>query len=253
MCLCIFIALKLCGGKFQLDSKTNMVEKEAWEKFLIPNVKSERLIYFNSITREVFQSAYVAKQSRFQPYLDGQRRFRYGVKTKSDGLQKTISSYKEGVIPKQNINWHRYKDFPSDVKVDDVSKSHRAVEHFKETLQSLNALHDQLLARKKELYNENMEERVWASDELKFIKESMSHIEEMVGETEKNMHDVQYVVHQLETRFNPADVQKSEKRRRVRREKENRSKLKRKKRLVRRKHEDMLTSGSSDEDIDIIE
>ncbi len=98
-----------------------------------------------------------------------------------------------------------------------------------------------------------MEERVWASDELKFIKESISHIEEMVGETEKNKYDVQHVMHQLETRFNPADVQKSEKRRRVRRQKENRSKLKRKKLLVPRKHADVLTSGSSDEDIDIIE
>ncbi len=37
----------------------------------------------------------------------------------------------------------------------------------------------------------------------------------MVGETEKNKYDVQHVMHQLETRFNPADVQKSEKRRRV--------------------------------------
>ena len=109
MHLCIFIALRLSGGKFQLDSKTNMVEKEAWEKFLIPNEKSERLIYFNSITKEVFQSAYVAKQSRFQPYLDWQLRFQYGVKTKCDGLQTTISSYKEGVIPQQNIDWHRYK------------------------------------------------------------------------------------------------------------------------------------------------
>ncbi len=133
--------------------------------------------------------------------------------------------------------------------MDDVSESRRAVEHFKETLQSLNALHGQLLARKKELYNENTEERVWASDELKFIKESISHTEEMVGETEKNKHDVQHVMHQVETRFNPADVQKSEKRRRVRRQKENQSKLKRKKLLVPRKHADVLTSGSSDEDI----
>ena len=69
---CHFIALKLSGGKFQLDSKTNIVEKETWEKFLIPNVKSERLMYFNSITKEVFQSAYISKQCRFQAYLDGQ-------------------------------------------------------------------------------------------------------------------------------------------------------------------------------------
>ena len=98
-----------------------------------------------------------------------------------------------------------------------------------------------------------MEEKVWAGDELKFLKESISHIEEMVGETEKDLHDVDHVMHQLETRFNPAEVEKSEKRRRVRRAKENRSKLKRKKQLVQRKHENILPSSSSDEHIDIIE
>ena len=62
---CHFIALKLSGGKFQLDSKTNIVEKETWETFLIPNVKSERLMYFNSITKSfsqhTFQNSDVSK------------------------------------------------------------------------------------------------------------------------------------------------------------------------------------------------
>lgn len=83
-----------------------------------------------------------------------------------------FSSQQEGVIPKQNINWNRYKDILANVKVDDVSKSQRAVEHFRATVQSLAALHDQLWARKKELYNDDMVEKVWASNELKFAKES---------------------------------------------------------------------------------
>ena len=43
---------------------------------------------------------------------------------------------------------------------------------------------------------------------------------------EKNLNDVQYVLHQLESRYNPADVERSEKKRRARRAKENKSKLK---------------------------
>ena len=65
-----------------------------------------------------------------------------------------------------------------------------------------------------------MEEKVWAGDEFKFVKESISRMEEMVDETENDLHDVEHVMHQLETRFNPADVEKSEKRKRVRRAKE---------------------------------
>ena len=79
-------------------------------------------------------------------------------------------------------------------------------------MKSLNELNNQLLARKKELYNENMQEKIWASNELKFIRESISHVEEMVAEME-NLNDVQYVLHQLESRYNPADVERSEKKR----------------------------------------
>lgn len=108
-----FIALTLVGGKFKLAGKASIVEKQAWNKFLIPNVKIERLRYFNNITRGVYESAFVGKQTGFQAYLDGQRRFRYGIKSKCDALQNIYSSYQEGLIPKQNICWKRYNDFPS--------------------------------------------------------------------------------------------------------------------------------------------
>ena len=160
----IFIALALVGGKFKLAGKASIVEKQAWNKFLIPNVKTERLRYFNNITRGVYESAYFGKQTGFQAYLDGQRRFRYGIKLKCDALQNIYSSYQEGLIPKQNICWKRCNDFPSDVKVDDASKSQCAVEHFNGTISSLKSLKDQLLSRKKELYNEHMEEKSWAGE-----------------------------------------------------------------------------------------
>jgi hypothetical protein len=49
------------------------------------------------------------------------------------------------------------------------------------------------LSRKKELYNEHMEEKSWADDEIKFICESIFQIEEMMNGIEKIMHDVQHV------------------------------------------------------------
>ena len=250
----IFIALALVGGKFKLAGKASIVEKQAWNKFLIPNVKTERLRYFNNITRGVYESAYFGKQTGFQAYLDGQRRFRYGIKLKCDALQNIYSSYQEGLIPKQNICWKRCNDFPSDVKVDDASKSQCAVEHFNGTISSLKSLKDQLLSRKKELYNEHMEEKSWAGDEIKFICESIFQIEEMMNGIEKIMHDVQHVMHQLEKRFDAADVRKTEKRRRARRDKETRTKLKKKKRIVQERHEAQVAeqvecaSFSSDEE-----
>ena len=69
----LFTAISLAGGKFHVLGKATVVEKKLWEKYLIPNVKSDRLIYFNSITKAVYESAFVGKQSTFQAYLEGQR------------------------------------------------------------------------------------------------------------------------------------------------------------------------------------
>ena len=103
-----------------------------------------------------------------------------------------------------------------------------------------------------------MEEKSWAGDEIKFICESIFQIEEMMNGIEKIMHDVQHVMHQLEKRFDAADVRKTEKRRRARRDKETRTKLKKKKRIVQERHEAQVAeqvaeqvecaSFSSDED-----
>ena len=201
------------------------MEKEPWERFLIPCAKSDRLVYFNSITKAVYQSAFVGKQSGFRAYLDGQRKFRYDVTIKSKHFQNITASYEEAIIPKDNIAWKRYLQFPSDVKFEDVGKCARAVEHFNGTIKLLNELQEQLSARKRELYGENMEPKSWATDELNFLKDSSSVIDKMVGGTEQKMHDVQYILTQLEKRFDESEVRKCEKRRRNRRDKENRSKL----------------------------
>jgi hypothetical protein len=70
----ILIAITFAGGKFVLGASTH-TQEEPWKKFLIPTAKTDRLKYFNSLTKEVYDSAYTSKQSRFQSYLDGQRRF----------------------------------------------------------------------------------------------------------------------------------------------------------------------------------
>ena len=55
----------------------------------------------------------------------------------------------------------------------------------------------------------------------------------MMKETEKKMDNVQHVAHQLEARFNLSDVKKKRKEEKGRSDKENRSKLKRKKNLFK--------------------
>ena len=66
---------------------------------MIPNKKTERMEYFNSITKELYESAFAAKQTQFQAYLDGQRRFRWGIKSEVRDVTKRLDAYRGGLIP----------------------------------------------------------------------------------------------------------------------------------------------------------
>ena len=51
-----------------------------------------------------------------------------------------------------------------------------------------------------------MTARSWASDELKFINETLLLVEEMIKRTEHMMHDVHHVMAQLQKRFDAGEV-----------------------------------------------
>ena len=48
-------------------------------------------------------------------------------------LEKVVSSYKNGQIPNENIDYARYREFP-----EDVSKIQRALEHITTTIKTIN-------------------------------------------------------------------------------------------------------------------
>ena len=130
-----YIAILFLDGKFVLgeNAKTKDII-EPWQKYIIPNVRSERLMYHNQLTKEIYLSAYSCKQSGFQSYLNCQRQFRWSTKCSLAKLQNIVSNYKCGLIPKENINCARYKELPTDVKVEDVNKIQRAIQHINNTL-----------------------------------------------------------------------------------------------------------------------
>ena len=95
--------LSLLRGKFVMTPATNFSKKEPWEKYLKLEAKTPRMKFFNEITKEIYQSAFVQKQSQFDSYLNGQRLFRWDTKQKIAKLEAVASSYSSGVVPKESI------------------------------------------------------------------------------------------------------------------------------------------------------
>ena len=215
-----------------------------WEKFLIPNKKTERMEYFNSITKELYESAFAAKQTQFQAYLDGQRRFRWGIKSEVRDVTKRLDAYRGGLIPKENIAIERYREYPNNVKVDDVQKCQRIVSHVSATLASLGGIEQRLRNRKKELYGQDLKVRSWASNELQFVDDQLSLLEPMVKETQSLLNDVSHVQKQLSKRFGEADILKSERKRKARRAIEHKSKMKKQRKIKDAKTIEVSSSDS---------
>ena len=104
-------------------------DDKPWEVFLKSNPKTEKMKYFNSITEEIYNSAYASKQCQFISYLNGQRQFRWDVKQRILKLESVMQSYEEGVIPKENIFFKKYLSPPVDCTLKDLSFANRSLLH----------------------------------------------------------------------------------------------------------------------------
>ena len=174
------------------------------------------------------------------------------MKCSIEKLADIVSSYKSGLIPKENIDCDRYREFPADVKIEDVNKSQRAIQHINNTMCEIREEKDKLLNRKKELYGKDMEAKKWASYEIAFVQATIGEIDELINESEKIANDVEHVSNQLMKRFYSSTVHESEKNRKLKRAKEQRSKAKKKRQTVKiSKPVNVEGDSSSDDPIDM--
>ena len=63
----------------------------------------------------------------------------------------------------------------------------------------------------------DLKPKPWASSEITFVENFLAKINEIIVEPEKIAMDLEYVLHQLERRFNKSEVETSERRRKARR------------------------------------
>ena len=108
-------------------------EEQAWEKYLYPSPKTDRLLFFNSVTAEMYNAAHSSKQTQFKNYFDGQHQFRWDVMQDIKSLDEIIHLYDQGVVPKKNIELDRYVNVPEDPSIKDVSHATRALRYVMNT------------------------------------------------------------------------------------------------------------------------
>lgn len=248
-----FVEITLSGGKFQLK-KIECKKDKPWKVFLKPNAKTEKMKYFNSVTEEIYNSAYVSKQSQFISYLNGQRQFRWDVKQNITKLESLMQSYEEGVIPKENIFFKKYLTPPVDCSLKDVSFANRSLKHIVATKTTAEDILDLLQKRKVQLFDSQMEVQKWAANEYNVISDfiaSITPIQQKLISYESNLFHAAKI---LEKKYGSATLSNFEVKRQKKRQKEQKSKNKKKRKITLLRNSRALLSKSNfnQEEIDEI-
>lgn len=199
--------LTFCQGQFVLGRETTAVDsKFPWHKVFKPHPKTNKIRFYNDVTREIYESAYVGKQSQFASYLNGQQQFRWDVTEKIRNLEGVLRSYEEGLIPKESIMIKRYLEMPDDPTLRDVSHASRALEHVKSTFVKTDELLEMLKKRNLELYDRNSEVKRWAKNEAEVIHGYISSIKELKGKLVRFEDNLKFVTTSLQKKFSSSKL-----------------------------------------------
>ena len=237
-----------------VPSSNCALEKKPWERFLKPQAKTERIKYFNDVTKEIYESAYTQKQSQFISYLNGQREFRWNTKKRIEKLQHVTKLYEEGLVPKENILVKKYRTIPDDATLKDVSFVNRATSHIKATREDIEDVQDTLKKRKVQLYEKDMELKKWAGNENEVVNGFIALATELKAKVNVIEDDVANTAKVLNKKYSNVDVSSFDKKRKKRRKKEQNSKNKKKckKVLLRNTQALLKKSGFKENEIEEI-
>lgn len=223
------------SGQLQiLRNESSTADKEPWEKYLVPNPHSKKLKFFNSIVRQIYESAFCHKQTGFKNYLLEQQQMRWKLNKQIDDLShkanNLLKNEKYGVC--QNIK--KFLTETGSFNSSDVSKCESCLNTVNITLNSASELKSLIDSKRQKLFFEDHSLKPFASDELKYIEDGKRQVIALHEELQSTSTNLTTTHTGLLRRF-PSCVQKSTK---SRRKKENRRKVRRtkEKRLQQRAH-----------------
>ena len=163
--------------------------------------------FFNEVTGEIYNFAYVVKHSQFRNYLNGQQQFCWNVIKQIYKLAATWQCYVDGIIPKDNISLRRYTDMPVDPNVKDVSHVSRALRNVTTTMS--------LLSEQEKFLGDRLSSitdmaQLWVRNEpdfTDFIQDYIATTKELYGEVLLLENNLSFILKTLEKRFNKAEVE----------------------------------------------
>ena len=196
-----------------------------WQCYLYPAPKTERLKFFNQVTQEIYESAYVAKQTQFRDYLNGQRQFRWNMMQETEKLESIWQCFEKGIIPKENIQLSRCSSVPEDPNVKDVSHVSRVLKHVTATISMLDK-QEKLLRNRLSAIIDKV--HLWAKNEHDTIQGYIATTKELHGKVLVLQNNLSYILKTLDKKINKSAIASFEASRKKKRQREQKCKNKKK-------------------------
>ena len=150
---------------------------EPWQKYLLPDPHSKKLKFFNSTVQQIYESAFLHKQSGFRNYLLEQQQIRWALNNKIEELSNKannlLKNEKYGVC--QNIS--KFISGINSCNSSDVAlKCESCLSTVNDTLNSASDLRSSIDNKRKELFLEDHTLKSFAGDELAYLEETQRRI-----------------------------------------------------------------------------
>ena len=144
---------------------------------IVQVLHTDSLKFYNSVVRQMFESAFCSKQAGFKQYLLEQQQMRWQSNTKikdlSDKENNLLRNEKWGVC--QNITKF-FAGVDGCKSSDDVVKCESCLTTTNDTLKSSADLLSFIDSQRKVLYSEDHAVKPFASDQLKYYQEAQEQV-----------------------------------------------------------------------------
>ena len=191
--------LTFSKGQFALKSDSNVASEKPWDSFLKTNPKTEKMRFFSQVTQEIYELAFIHKQTQFRSYLNEQRQFRWEISQQIENLTDISGYYEQCLIIKENIKFQRYLTLPRDPTLKDASQAGRTLQHVQSTRLNIDEIQERLRNRNSELHERDDKIRKWASNEFNVIHQYLSSLRELrkkISQLEDNLSHVTKILQQ---------------------------------------------------------
>ena len=209
------------------EEKLKLPSDQKWSKYILPNARFPRTMYFNEITLAIYNAAAEALGTKFEEYLIKERRKQWDSKEKIEKLQKAVARISSHSEDETYIA--RLRSIPVPAKPSDATSCSSALTEIDKCLDEVTELKTEKECAKQKLFvGDTTKLQTWASEQLSYVTTVLEELDRMIDLLTGVRGEVQQTKEKLAAIYR-FKLHSAERKRKRKRKHDNKNKSKRRK------------------------